>query len=122
MERIERGWAGHFICAHHCRFRRNTLLKSGDVSIVVSTVGAFYPHNSKNMETVGFNRWYETMAFFGEEDENGHIDANVEKQIEFTSEWGIFGDYETLPNNVDIVADIMHEAVVAEISAKNFDK
>lgn len=118
MEVLERGWAGHFICSYGCRFRRNTLLTHCGISIIISTVGSYYPNTYGKMETIGDNRWYETMAFYGVEDENGYIDADVEKQIEFRSECGIFGDYDSLPNNVDNVANNIHEAVVLEFFEK----
>ena len=70
------------------------------------------------METVGHNRWYETMAFYAIKDENGYIDADVEREFPFESEWGIWGEYDKLPNNVDILADNMHESVVFEIMGK----
>ena len=63
VKRTERGWAGHFIAAGNCRFRRNTLLEFGDTRIVVSTVGAYLDPLSKELGTVGHNRTYETMVF-----------------------------------------------------------
>ncbi len=62
MKRTERGWAGHFICAERCRFRRNTLLEIGDMAIVVSTVGAMMSRGEDKPETIGHERYYETKV------------------------------------------------------------
>ena len=59
---IERGWAGHFILADRCLFRRNTLLEYKDKKWVVSKVGAYRTLENK-IDNIGHRRWYETMAF-----------------------------------------------------------
>ena len=60
----ERGWAGHFICAARCNFRRNTLIESGDTRVVVSTVGALrLKEDRQGFSDLGCDRTYETMAF-----------------------------------------------------------
>lgn len=113
----ERGWAGHFIGGHHCLFRRNTLIESGDRKIVVSTVGGYINREGK-IESIALNRFYETMAFEAEL-ENGYIEANVEKQVEFSSQCGIFAKTaEELSDNVDNDANSMHDAIVNELCEK----
>ena len=67
VKRTERGWAGHFICAENCQFRRNTLLEYGDRKWVISTVGRLlttdYKTKKLKFDTIGAgNRYYETMA------------------------------------------------------------
>jgi hypothetical protein len=108
VKRTERGWAGHYICADRCRFRRNTLLECGDVRIVVSTVGLLVVNGK--YETVGHDRHFETMAFHAAYD-GRYWDADVSRQVQFKSAWMI-------PEvDADDQANDMHEAVVAELTA-----
>lgn len=107
--RTERGWAGHFVCADSCRFRRNTLLTYNDIKIVVSTVGLMKIDNK--FDTVGVGRYFETMAFHADEDKR-YFDADISKQVYFDSDWAI------AELDADDKANEMHEAVVAEISTK----
>ncbi|KKM17193.1 hypothetical protein LCGC14_1678170 [marine sediment metagenome] len=117
--RTERGWGGHFIAASMCRFRRNTLLECGKKRIVVSTVGCYYPpgadnslpENPENASTIGYERYYETMAFEARFSEP-YWEANVCKEISFESEWSL----NECEQETDLKADQMHEAVVAELS------
>lgn len=129
VEITERGWAGHFICADKCRFRRNTLLEYKDKKWIVSTVGAMpqsqimrsIPEfcSENGFETIGFHRYYETMAFEAQpvKNEKGYIiyyDADVKKQIDFDSDWAIDNcNFET-----DKQANEMHDKVVEELSKK----
>ena len=120
VKRIERGWAGHFICANRCRFRRNTLVYKGAVKIVVSTVGLMEkwtgdPRQDKNVvgfETVGCDRYYETMAFHAEPAPSRYFDIDVTREVHFESPWCIG----TL--DADDHANYMHERVVEEIASR----
>lgn len=120
VTREERGWAGHFICADRCRFRRNTLLTCGDVSIVVSTVGLMdkrlFPNALGAAETgfeeVGLGRHYETMAFHSDPANTRYHDMDVTREVSFDSEWAIS------EIDADDRANDMHEAVVKEITGK----
>ena len=117
VKRIERGWVGHFIGGHRCRFRRNTLLECGEKKVVVSTVGA-YESPTGRFETIGVDRWFETMAF-NAKFEHGYWDADVNEIIDFESPWGLFAETweelcKTYPQ-IDNSANDMHEAVVAEL-------
>ena len=108
--RQERGWAGHFICANSCRFRRNTLLTYKDIRIVVSTVGLM--ERDGKFETIGHNRHFETMAFHSDPTDKRYYDANVSKQVYFDSDWAI------AEQDADDKANEMHETVVLEITNK----
>lgn len=117
----ERGWAGHFILADRCLFRRNTLLEYKGKKWVVSTVGAYRICENK-MDSIGYRRWYETMAFEAKE-RFGFIEADVKKEIFFDSEWGIWGDsWEEVCKNCndtpDNAANDMHDKVVSELIDK----
>jgi len=108
-----RGWAGHFICAHDCRFRLNTLIEHGERRIVVSTVGHFVGSDGKVLPLGARNRMYETMAF--EAKENGvYWDADVSKDVEFDSVWSIHH----IKRDTDAEAQEMHEKVVKELVDK----
>jgi hypothetical protein len=111
--RTERGWAGHFICSYKCRFRRNTLLEFNDQAIVVSTVGLMdSSYKDGEIETVGLDRYYETMAFHADKTDSRWKDTDVSREVSFESEWAI--------NEIDAEdkANDMHEKVVNEISKK----
>lgn len=105
----ERGWAGHFIGADRCLFRRNTLLEYNDRKWVVSTIGAFRNRENK-MDSIGHRKWYETLAFEAIE-EGGYIEA------------GIFGDSweevcDSCHGTPDNTANNMHDRVVSELIDK----
>lgn len=119
VKRTERGWAGHFICADVCRFRRNTLIEYGDKKWVISTVGRMvvkdYKTQKRKFDTIGAgNRYYETMAFVGSEIEKGYIDADVCQPIDFESNWAI----NDIKDDSEQRANEMHEKVVEELMEK----
>lgn len=118
VETTEHGWPGHFICGTRCIFHRNTHIKYRDRIIVVSTVGNYHSdaRQEKEMETIGCERHYETMAFAGDK-ENEYIEADVSKEIHFDNHWAIKLD-EKNKDNIDNLADRMHNAVVNELSGK----
>lgn len=109
VKRTERGWAGHFCCAHRCTFHRNTLLEYNGKMIVVSTVGMMRMNND-DIEVIGCDRYYETMCFEADYSDTKYYDINVEKEIKFISNNAIKEKY------ADNKANDMHEAVVSEIS------
>jgi hypothetical protein len=112
VSREERGWAGHLCVADGCRFRRNTLLWSGETYVVVSTVGN-YCYQGKPDE-IGCNRYYETMVFFSKDDDALYHDADVIKEISFNSPWAI----DHISEQSDKEANYMHDMVVLEIMQK----
>lgn len=91
VKRTERGWAGHLCVSSMCRYHRNTLLEYKDKKIVVSTVG-HYVNSDGQIDTIGLERWYETMCFEGCE-EGGYIEADVCQEIPIAQEWGIWGGF-----------------------------
>ena len=118
VKTTERGWIGHFIGGHNCLFRRNTLIECGDERIVVSTVGAYMPKSLGKIETIGVDRWFETMAFKAEY-LGGYWDADVDEPVGFNSKWEMCAKTidelnEKYPNP-DTVANDMHDSVVAEL-------
>ena len=53
------GYPGHFICSSNCKFHLATQIGK----YLVSTVGAYYPPGKEEMETIGFESFFETMVF-----------------------------------------------------------
>lgn len=111
VKRTERGWAGHFICADSCKFRRNTLLEYKDSKIIVSTVGNMCIGNK--IMNIGCFRYYETFAFRALFD-GTYYDVDVSKQLNFESNWAL----ESYGFELDLEANDMHEKVVDEITQK----
>lgn len=120
VKRTERGWAGHYIMGHKCKFHRNTLLECGTKKWVVSTIGGLIT-DDMNVVSIGANRWYETMAFEAKY-KDGYWEADVKKEISFDSEWGLCAEsFDTLMDIYpypDNVANAMHERVVDELCEK----
>lgn len=110
LKKTERGWPGHFISAHSCYFRRNTLLEYGDRRIIVSTVGNMHNTYEEEIQEIGLDRYYETMAFEAIW-EDPYWEANVKKEIYFENEWAI-GEAE---RGADGRANLMHDLVVSEL-------
>ena len=102
VKRTERGWAGHFICADSCKFRRNTLLEYKDSKIIVSTVGNMCIGNK--IMNIGCFRYYETFAFRALFD-GTYYDVDVSKQLNFESNWAL----ESYGFELDLEANDMHE-------------
>jgi hypothetical protein len=63
-------------------------------------------------DTIGHNRYFETMAFHSNQTDTRYYDADVSKQVCFDSEWTI------AEQDADDKANEMHEAVVNEITEK----
>ena len=111
VKRTERGWAGHFICADRCLFRRNTLLEYEDTKIVVSTVGGMMVenHGKGEIDTVGHERYYETKAFYSDPNDMVFHDIDAEREICLGCEWEL--------NEIDDnKANDMHENAVEWVS------
>lgn len=111
VKRTERGWGGHFIGASSCNFRRNTLLEYGDEKIVISTVGQYFPIGAKEPDEIGYQRYYETMAW-GAKWEKPYWETDISKNISFGSKWEI----DNCNTRADLQANRMHEVVVAELT------
>lgn len=114
----ERGWAGHFCSARYCLFRRNTLLEYANRKWVVSTVGkCIDPFDEKlnngKPHKIGFNRFYETMAFKAKFI-SPYWEADVEEEIIFDSP----SEIAICETGTDIDADNMHNTVVDELIQK----
>ena len=112
----ERGWAGHFICADRCLFRRNTLVEGNGDRVVISTVGSLRkPDGGAGIDTLGAGgRYFETMAF-GASDDGEYVDADVGDQRDFNSPWQICAPrFKDLPAGVENDANQMHDTVVRE--------
>lgn len=110
----ERGWAGHFIGSHWCRFRRNTLITKGEKHVVVSTVGNYHPRDCAEISEFGIERYYETMVFEGSQ-QGEYIDADFARELSEYFDGLYYKSPQDIPDNVDNLADDMHEAIVASV-------
>lgn len=121
ITRRERGWGGHFIAAHDCLFRRNTLVSDEVQSrhIVVSTVGNYDPPpigslvaHGDGPQEIGYARHYETMCFVAVDD--AYRDADFSKHVDFGDEpWSLRWTVGAVA--IDNQADAMHEGVVLAV-------
>jgi hypothetical protein len=112
VKRTERGWPAHFIGAHHCEFRRNTLLECGDVRLVISTVGANDPKQEGKYSLVNAYGFYETLVF--KADKAPYWDIVPSQQVIYDGKWCI----DKIKSTIDIEANDMHEAAVYALTKK----
>lgn len=119
IKKTERGWAGHFILAQSCTFRRNTLVEYGHKAVVVSTVGCMRlsdgQGNYRAPEEIGCDRYYETMSFLA--DSSVYKDADVSLGVYPSGvKWAINKqEMKERESDIDNVANDMHEKYVKAI-------
>jgi len=111
MKIKERGWPAHFIAADRCLFFRNTLVEHEETKIVVSTIGRWLGHNDE-VETIGHNRYFETMAFYSKEDK---FDDAI-TAVPLLLDGKVAVDHAT--PEADIEANEMHDNRVKEVKRK----
>lgn len=122
IKRTERGWAGHFICAQDCTFKRNTLLQYGKKYIVISTVGCMRRRDSNGSypqtpEQIGVDRYYETMSFYADDNDAIYHDANVSSEFYVPDiKWAINKEEMSVyKETIDNIANKMHEDYVSAV-------
>ncbi len=121
VKRTERGWPGHFICATDCLFRRNTLLQYGKKYVVISTVGCMRRKDSQGNygkpDSIGADRYYETMAFLSDSGDSIYHDIDVSNEIYVPDvRWAISGkELKEKESEIDNVANKMHEDYVSSV-------
>ena len=121
ITRKEHGWAGHFVGASHCSFRRNTHVSDGERTIVISTVGNYQSSpNNRYPVPIGYKKLYETYLFCGIQ-QGPYIEADVQKQRYVPVECGIYCNGDEFPLDIDLKADEIHEGVVAYVM-EHFDE
>jgi hypothetical protein len=94
------------------------LLELGQNKVIVSTVGNMRTpgYKGKDPEEISCGRHYETMAFRTVK-EGLYLDANMQKQIYFKADSSVKVTGKN-KSRVDLLANEMHEAVVAELTKK----
>ena len=109
----ERGWSTHFIGAHNCLFRRNTLIEGDNDNVIVSTVGGLRRNYGLIEPIREVDKYYETLVF-GTKEDGPYIDTNLKDQRSHALDAQICAkNLKDLPDNVDNKANEMHEAIVA---------
>jgi len=73
---------------------------------------AAYRNGVREFETIGKDRYFETMAFHVDKDDTRYHDADTKRQIRFTSPWQI------KEIDADDKANDMHEIVCSEIEQR----
>jgi len=115
VKRTEKGWAGHYICADRCMFRRHTLLYYGGLAISVSTVGNFIQgRENREVTQIGSGHYFETMAFHSQmaTPSAPWRDGDVSKPIMIQSPSKLYQPWK------EQEANDMHEKVVDEITER----
>lgn len=113
MKITERGWAGHFIDAENCRFKRNTLIgNEKDLPIIVSTVGIYVKDN--DIRTLSNESYYETKVFVSKIADGVYFDIDVTREIPYDNTYKIL----KINKDSDFEVDLFHNKIVEEIKEK----